>query len=239
MLGELWHHVHMFRLRLRSRLNPWVRWRQNRFRGQTGLRVNVGCGTTPLEGWVNIDGWYAQGVDLRIDCRHHLPFDDQSVRMIFCEHVFEHFHRPFETDPFLRECHRVLEPKGIVRIVVPDFRKYLEAYLSQDPLPAAGKVVSTHEDQHLLLDTTSRPKNPLEFHTRMEALNTVSHGWWHHKYIYDNHTLAQCFQDSGFQTVIIQSYGKSSFPELAVDTPARAANSIYVEGIRSQASTHP
>ena len=79
LIGEIYHHLQMLRLRLRSRFNPIARWRQNRYRGQTGLRLNIGCGTVPLDGWVNIDGWYSDGVDLQIDCRYHLPFDGGSV----------------------------------------------------------------------------------------------------------------------------------------------------------------
>jgi predicted SAM-dependent methyltransferase len=54
-----------------------------------------------------------------------LPFNDNSVCYIFSEHFFEHlFHD--EAVCLLNECWRILKPRGVIRIVVPDaiFRTY-------------------------------------------------------------------------------------------------------------------
>ena len=53
-------------------------------------------------------------------------------RGIHVEHYFEHLEPTTERPRFLAECRRCLEPGGVLRIIVPDMRKYVEAYLAND-----------------------------------------------------------------------------------------------------------
>src|SRR4030095_12455128 len=77
-----------------------------------------------------LDLFAAPGVTMRVDCRRYLPLGDGAARGILVEHYFEHLEPATERPRFLAECRRCLEPGGILRIVVPDMRKYIEAYLS-------------------------------------------------------------------------------------------------------------
>lgn len=92
-----------------------------------GCRVNVGCGYRPTPGWVNIE-LKATAETYFWDCRRGLPFSDNRITAIYCEHVFEHFHPQSEATLFMRECLRCLRPGGVLRIVVPDAGAYLHAY---------------------------------------------------------------------------------------------------------------
>ena len=86
---------------------------------QKGSRVNIGCGSYPTEGWVNLDIISHPGVYLW-DCRSGLPFFDNSIAAIYSEHFFEHLDFYTEAHPFLRECLRCLQPRGVLaRISVP------------------------------------------------------------------------------------------------------------------------
>lgn len=63
------------------------------------------------------EGWLAlKQADQDITKR--LNFDDNSVDVIFTEHVIEHI-TFIEGVAFLRECYRVLKPSGIIRTVAP------------------------------------------------------------------------------------------------------------------------
>src|ERR1700680_4956551 len=62
---------------------------RSKFRGKTNLKLNIGCGANIAPGWVNIDLGGQPGV-FCWDCRRGMPFDDESVDLIFAEHVFEH-----------------------------------------------------------------------------------------------------------------------------------------------------
>src|SRR5258708_4326491 len=90
------------------------------YRDRRDLQVNIGPGLFAKAGWVNVDIFNFPGVNCIYDCRKKLPFADGSVRCIFAEHFFEHIDYTEETPFFLTECHRVLQPGGVIRIIVPD-----------------------------------------------------------------------------------------------------------------------
>ncbi len=83
------------------------------------IKVNFGAGHCPIPGWRNTDFCYPDGPD-KIDITKPLPFENASVDMIMSEMNVEHVsHQQAWT--FLDECHRILKPGGLIRIVVPDF----------------------------------------------------------------------------------------------------------------------
>ena len=77
----------------------------------------MGCGTATLPDWVNIDIESLPGVDLVLDVREGLPFDE--VDLIFAEHFIEHldYH---SGQSFLRDCRRVLSDSGVLRLSTPN-----------------------------------------------------------------------------------------------------------------------
>jgi hypothetical protein len=58
------------------------------------LKVNIGSGQTPLEGWINIDAFPISPSVIAWDCRRSIPLPDGSAAFIFAEHFFEHIERP-------------------------------------------------------------------------------------------------------------------------------------------------
>lgn len=79
----------------------------------SNLRLHLGCGTTRLDGWVNIDAYPVDGVtDLvrnldPIGAKVHLPFDDDSVVEVYASHFIEHLRDPLN---LMRELYRVAAP---------------------------------------------------------------------------------------------------------------------------------
>lgn len=100
---------------------------KSKFKGQSNLRVNVGCGPNVAGGYVNLDVVSHPDVFFW-DCRRSLPFEDGALELIFAEHVFEHFEYKNESLRFLKECHRCLKGGGVLRLVVPDAGRYLSLY---------------------------------------------------------------------------------------------------------------
>lgn len=96
--------------------------------------LNIGGGNWYYPRWENID-LYADDifVDYRIDLRlkQPIPVSDSCAVIIFSSHVLEHMS---DEDCFfvLRECYRILKPEGILRIVIRDMDKALEAYRARD-----------------------------------------------------------------------------------------------------------
>jgi SAM-dependent methyltransferase len=77
-------------------------------------KLNLGCGSLPERGWVNVDLADLPGVDVVHDLDvFPWPWEDGSIERIKAYDIFEHIARPLE---FMRECHRVLRAGGILDI---------------------------------------------------------------------------------------------------------------------------
>ncbi len=86
----------------------------------SGLRLNLGSGTTPIPGFVNVDALGdAPGVDVVADIGERLPFDDGAADLVYASHLLEHFPTD-RVPPMLAEWRRVLHPGGSLLIAVPD-----------------------------------------------------------------------------------------------------------------------
>lgn len=80
--------------------------------------------------WICVD-W--EGADFNIDLKKmdSLPFQDESMRLIYTAHLLEHLGYD-AVQRVLKECFRVLRNGGGIRIEVPDANLFLEAYKNKD-----------------------------------------------------------------------------------------------------------
>lgn len=85
--------------------------------GKTNL--HLGCGRIHLDDFVNIDNVERGTEDLIADLNSPLPFENNTVDLIFSDNVFEHIEGIVD---LIRECHRVLKPGGHLAVRVPYFR---------------------------------------------------------------------------------------------------------------------
>jgi predicted SAM-dependent methyltransferase len=188
-------------------------------RRQRGLLVNVGCGPFGREGWVNLDLFPAPGVTLRVDCRRDLPLADGSARGIHVEHYFEHLEPGIERPRFLAECRRCLEPGGVLRIIVPDMRKYAEAYLSPG--------------WDLLNEVGCGGELPqATFATKIEALNHVFVQDGEHYGGFDEEYLRRTLEQAGFADVEQVEWCQGRFPGGAIDREQHKPYSLFMEAVR-------
>lgn len=91
--------------------------------------LNIGCGRRFHSEWVNIDLVSDDSQVLKCDVSQGLPFADNSFAVVYHSHVLEHF-APDDGRRLIRECFRVLQPGGILRVVVPDLERIAQLYLS-------------------------------------------------------------------------------------------------------------
>jgi len=181
------------------------------------LKLHIGCGKGILPGWVNID---VHPAPFALNVLRGLPFAAASVRYIFVSHFLEHLFFPRDVKPFLAELRRVLSPRGIVRIVVPDVEQCIEAYITND-----REFFSSRRETW-----NWWPENP----TRLEdflayagAGAEPAYLFESHKYGYDFETLNRVLTDAGFTHIERSGYMRSEHESLRVDSVSAVAKAKY------------
>jgi len=82
------------------------------------LKLNIGCGTSHMDGFINIDIKELPGVDKVLDATKGLPFPDNSVDYIVMHDFLEHIHK----DKFIsviKELYRISKKGAGWNIRVP------------------------------------------------------------------------------------------------------------------------
>ena len=85
-------------------------------------KLNIGCGQDIKKGWINLDIYKGEGIDIVHDINDlPLPFEDQFFNYILCQDVLEHVNYI----PIINDIHRILKKGGILKIRVPHFTSNL------------------------------------------------------------------------------------------------------------------
>jgi predicted SAM-dependent methyltransferase len=120
----------------------------------TGLRLNLGSGTTPIPGFVNVDALEeAPGVDVIADIGERLPFDDGAAEQVYASHLLEHFATD-RVPELLAEWRRVLRPGGVLLIAVPDLDAIASILISREGwftppnAPWIGAIYGGQKDEY-------------------------------------------------------------------------------------------
>ena len=90
--------------------------------------LNVGCGSHYHPDWCNVDLVSVDPRVIEFDIRKGLPFHDNYFLAVYHSHVLEHL-TPQQGQTLIQECQRVLQPGGVLRIVVPDLERIAQLYL--------------------------------------------------------------------------------------------------------------
>jgi predicted SAM-dependent methyltransferase len=137
-----------------------------------------------------------------MDATKPFPLGDNSFRYVFSEHMIEHIDYA-DASAMLRECRRVLQPAGVIRIVTPNLGTLIELLSS----PRAGVRQAYYEffSQHLIPD--GHPP------TEASVANAFLRSWGH-RFIYDEPTLRLLLEDAGFTDVVRRRLGESDHAAL-------------------------
>ena len=90
------------------------------------IKLNLGCGTNPVAGFVNLDWDEKVNPDLVFDLNNidgpgagpemNLPFENDSVSEFLMSHILEHLERPLDV---MQELYRIAAPDATIIIRVP------------------------------------------------------------------------------------------------------------------------
>lgn len=90
--------------------------------------LNLGCGHRFHSAWTNVNFVSTDENVLAYDITQRIPFPDVSFDVVYHSHLLEHLSRQ-QAEFLIRECYRVLRPKSVLRVVVPDLEQIVRTYL--------------------------------------------------------------------------------------------------------------
>mgnify|MGYP001263031083 CR=1 FL=1 len=143
---------------------------------------------------------------LCLDLRYKLPFNDNQFEGIFSEHTLEHLY-PSEALKLLNEIYRILKPGGILRLVVPDLKIYINYYNNKD---------------------ISLGRN---YKFGCEAIWNLTQNF-SHRTVWDSEMLIYYLKQNGFINCKEFDYRVSQNENLVLDKEGRKIDSIYVEATK-------
>lgn len=212
---------------------------------QRTIRINLGCGMTPTPGWTNLENSltvriarsalaplasvlldpgqknffaFARNADIHVANALKLPFIDGSVDVIYSSHMLEHLDQ-HEAKVFLNEAKRVLKPRGVLRIGVPDIRILVDEYLE-----------TGDADRFIFRTSMVEPKPRGLLRKLKYALLT---GFRRHNWMYDGPSLAKLLRANGFEDPIVQPAGKTRIQDPGeLDLAERASSTVFIEALR-------
>lgn len=167
-------------------------------------KLHVGCGKYNLPDWINGD--IDTRADVYLGATKRLPFKNNEIDFIFCEHFIEHLSRK-EAEFFLKECFRVLEKNRVMRVSTPDLELLVKTYLDENPFVRVSQVIERHKTMNIV-----KARNEKNI-TKCEWLNDKMRAW-EHKFIYDFETLTKILKECGFSRIKKCKFGESEHKEL-------------------------
>jgi hypothetical protein len=200
--------------------------------------VNFGCGPyAPAGHVINVDGSYTallarlpvpaavfgpkarhvrgmRGGAVRYGTARRMRWPRSSIDGFYASHVLEHMARS-DCIALLARVREWLRPRGVLRIVLPDLKKYVHWY-------ADGSI----DNAELI---------------RLLGLAVDDGRWWRvafgrdlHRWMYDAKTMVGILEDLGYAKIRACECGESVLDELAsLDLAVnRAAESFYLEALR-------
>jgi len=160
-------------------------------------KLNIGCGKILLDdSWLNSDINPINKKVIFLDATKSFRFRESTFDYIHSEHQIEHL-KYKEGINMIKECFRVLKPKGKIRISTLDFEKVMALF---------NKNKTQIQEQYrnwIIKRFLDKDRDEDIF-----AINTLFHEWGH-KFLYDYNTLKNILMKSGFKNIKKYKQGES------------------------------
>ncbi len=164
-------------------------------------KLEIGPGDNP----VGTERWEFIGFEAQWGYKS-LPYPDATFDEVYASHVLEHV--PWtHTNDALAEAHRILKPKGLLELWVPNFAYIVQCYLDQAP----GDKWRRYNPEGDFM----RWVNGRIFTYGPDESN------WHHA-CFDPEYLRACVEKAGFNCVEIIGRRKRGAPHGEIDLGVKA-----------------
>ena len=214
---------------------------------EDGLRINVGCGRTPVPGWKNYDSSpsvklayrpilgsviqkFARVTEdqkefIRYAKAANIRFADVTKRIPEADSSADviyscHMVEHIERDEalaFFAEAQRVLKPGGIIRIAVPDIRWHIDNFLEDG------------DADRFIRRTKLTREMPKTFFAKVKSLMVGDRS---HKWMYDGPSMCQLLTSAGFLEAKELKSGETQIENPGeLNLSERAPESVFLEAI--------
>lgn len=202
------------------------------------IRLNLGCGNQVVNGWLNVD--YSVGARfakiplftllnkklnffnldwdeniLLHDLTKKFPWSEESVDQIYSSHTLEHLDKN-QGHAFLSECYRVLKKEGIIRIVVPDLRAFVDYYVR-------GELLAENFVKNL--GVLYEEKGDTVLKRKLAPLIRFPH-----KCMYDTERLLEIMSGIGFECQSREPFESEISDIKNIELPDRTVEAVIIEG---------
>ena len=209
------------------------------------LKINIGCGDTPTEGWRNYDnswsvrlakkkvltyilwksGFLSEAQDKFISFAKNANIlwadgikripENDSSVDVIYSCHMVEHLEKLDVVSFLKESRRILKIGGIIRLAVPNIKYQVDNYLKDGD---ADKFI---ESTHL---TRKNPK------TIIDKIKYLIIGDRNHQWMYDGKSLCNLLSSAGFEEPRILETGLTTIPDPGMlDLKERSLESVFVE----------
>ncbi|MFW6009034.1 MAG: class I SAM-dependent methyltransferase [archaeon] len=196
-------------------------------------RINLGCGYEIKQGWLNIGLFYEEYIKYNemkkidnayiyhIDILDKFPVAENSINYIYASHLIEHF--DFNTGiEILKRCYQSLKKGGVIRLIFPDLKLWIEKYINNDD--EFFNKYYNHTKKYGLPD----------LRTNGEIFVTQFFNWGH-KWGYDFESIKDVLGRVGFTTIIKKEINDSLIPNIKYienQDEIKKMESIYIDVIK-------
>ena len=164
----------------------------------------------------------------RCDVTRGLPYSAETVDVIYSSHMLEHlFYK--QALAFLREAYRVLVPRGVLRLVLPDLERKARGYLAQTELARAGQLDEPPAEAfmrstHLGVESQWGLLRPASLYRTVFARDG------RHLWMWDAPSLIIVLRKIGFTEIHARGFRESCLQEISsLELEKRKGGSCFVE----------
>jgi len=163
----------------------------------TVKKLQLGASNNLLPEWLNTDISINHKSVVYLDATQRFPFNNDTFDYIVSEHMIEHV--PYQAaQSMLRECYRVLQPSGRVRLATPDLRVLLALH---------NREKTDAQIRYIDWAITRFMPNVQECRD-VFVINNFFHSWGH-CFLYDHEMLQRALETAGFCRIQFYKPGTS------------------------------
>jgi hypothetical protein len=200
-------------------------------------KINIASGNSKVPGWLNIDGSRDLKPDLHFNVAHlkELLVPPGSVKLVYCSHFLEHLYLP-KAKALLMQVYELLEPGGLLRVVVPDAKALFRGYVNDDTEFLEGrKKIWFWWDWEGMGPTLESIVNYIGVENSLPLAGTSAGG---HRYGYDADSLRFHLAAAGFTNITQRRYKESASAEMSkCDAHSLQAGEQVIDGDGKETGT--